>query len=622
MSNTTQWRVLQGDARKLDLPDQGVHMIVTSVPYWGLRAYLDDPQEIGREPTLQAWLDNLVDCAREWRRVLRDDGTLWVNCGDSYASSSLSDRPSNPGLTGAHDLNPERKTPSDGLKPKDLLGLHWRFAFALQADGWYLRSSIVWCKGLDWSDTEREAQEDIRQALAQVRQQAAGSLWGLSKDMKQALDCAERAVERLAMSGAAMPESVQDRPTSSYEMLFLLSKSERYFYDKAAIRVPYSVATIARVNQDTFDSQTGGPADYGSNGVNASRSARRALENLAQAIASGGDGRNARNVWRVPLDPSPVGGYQLSDGRVVNHFAAFPKGLAARAILAGTSEAGACAKCGAPFKRVERPTPEYAQLLGQDWADYEQDAQEGRGHSVGGQRPTKRGKAARGGYVTVGWVPTCRCYGEPIEEGTDCPKCRGTGMERVLHAAGRTESGYAEGTNANRLALLRQAARMTGKEYNSTFDGVETGAPCPHCLCSDCGGDGLEKAYPRGSEPYKAQRLPDRGPTSIQTDHDGRDFAKPQPTGNPCPTCGGKGATGKVNGEVWPDSVIEDWPRTPCTVLDPMGGTGQTGMAALDLGRAVVLNDLHPDYCTLMRERLAAWPCGIPRACDEHPNGH
>jgi len=555
MSNTTQWRVLQGDARKLDLPDQGVHMIVTSVPYWGLRAYLDDPQEIGREPTLQAWLDNLVDCAREWRRVLRDDGTLWVNCGDSYASSSLSDRPSNPGLTGAHDLNPERKTPSDGLKPKDLLGLHWRFAFALQADGWYLRSSIVWCKGLDWSDTEREAQEDIRQALAQVRQQAAGSLWGLSKDMKQALDCAERAVERLAMSGAAMPESVQDRPTSSYEMLFLLSKSERYFYDKAAIRVPYSVATIARVNQDTFDSQTGGPADYGSNGVNASRSARRALENLAQAIASGGDGRNARNVWRVPLDPSPVGGYQLSDGRVVNHFAAFPKGLAARAILAGTSEAGACAKCGAPFKRVERPTPEYAQLLGQDWADYEQDAQEGRGHSVGGQRPTKRGKAARGGYVTVGWVPTCRCHGGPMEEEVACPKC---------------------------------------------------------------GGDGLEKARPRGSETYRAQQLPNRNPASVQTDHDERDFAKPQPTGNPCPTCD---ATGKVNGEVWPDDVIETWPRTPCTVLDPMGGTGQTGMAALDLGRAVVLNDLHPDYYALMRERLAAWPCGIPRACDEQ-NGH
>lgn len=638
------YQVLHEDARNLSLPDCSVQMIFTSVPYWGLRKYLDDSREIGREETLEEWLDNLVACAREWRRVLRNDGTLWCNIGDTYASGGRGTNPHHRQKMGAGTASAQnlgRKVAPSGFKDKDLIMLPARLALTLQADGWYLRSAIVWAKGLDWTDAERGAQEQIRDALALVREHATGSMFGLSKELKRALKQAEKAVDRLVLSGAVMPESVTDRLTSSYEMLFLFSKSPRYYYDREAIRVGIAPASIERISSPSFANQSGGESDYGRTGVSRHRSARQALEGFAQKVHRDGNrrsfrgggaytggnsfdnstakgneeagndgasvGRNARNVWRIPVENSPSGGYQLSDGRCVAHFATFPMALATRAILASTSEAGCCAKCGAPFIRVKHPTPEYAELLGRDWADYDQDATEGRGHSVSPQRPTKRGVTATAEYATVGWAPTRRCFGEPIEAGVTCPKCRGTGKERDYPQAKRMEDSPYNVTSRN-SALRRSGGAFTTLIEQGGNGKVETGNPCSACLCPDCGGTGKEHAYPRGNEPYRAHRLPGRGPTSLNTDHDGKDFAKPQPTGRPCPTCNGIGATGVVNGEVWSPEVLEAWPRKPCMVLDPMAGTGQTGMAALDLGRSVILNDLNPDYCDLMRERLGAWP--------------
>ena len=169
------------------LPDGCVQCVVTSPPYWGLRDYGEDGQ-LGLERTPEEYVGNLVAVFREVRRVLRDDGTFWLNLGDSYASSGLSAsrqemaRTRGPLLTGG-DLPAAGRAPTpSGLKSKDLVGIPWRVAFALQADGWYLRSDIIWTKA------------------------------------------------------NPMPESVTDWPTNSHEHVFLLAKSARYFYDQDAVR--------------------------------------------------------------------------------------------------------------------------------------------------------------------------------------------------------------------------------------------------------------------------------------------------------------------------------------------------------------------------------------------------
>lgn len=185
--------ILQGDCRELlrSLPDESVQMCVTSPPYWGLRSYLpkDHPlkgSEIGQEPTPEEFIANLVSVFREVRRVLRDDGTCWINIGDTYARD---------GLHGADKNEAARKGSlrcPKGYKPKDLVGIPWMLAFALRADGWYLRQDIIWSKP----------------------------------------NC--------------MPESVQDRCTRSHEYIFMFTKQPRYYYDAEAIREPSALSTVIR----------------------------------------------------------------------------------------------------------------------------------------------------------------------------------------------------------------------------------------------------------------------------------------------------------------------------------------------------------------------------------------
>lgn len=182
-------RILVGDVRTRlsEIPDQSVQSCVTSPPYWGLRDYGNDGQ-IGLEQTPDAYVAELVNVFREVNRVLKDDGTLWLNLGDSYASARDSKASPDTLRTGdgtlvasAANRNPANLR-SAGLKHKDLVGIPWRVAFALQADGWYLRQDIIWAKP------------------------------------------------------NPMPESVTDRCTKSHEYLFLLSKSAKYYFDNQAIR--------------------------------------------------------------------------------------------------------------------------------------------------------------------------------------------------------------------------------------------------------------------------------------------------------------------------------------------------------------------------------------------------
>jgi DNA modification methylase len=182
-------RIITGDVRDVlpTLPAESVHCCVTSPPYWGLRDY-GVAGQLGLEPTPVAYVASMIKVFREVHRVLRPDGTLWLNLGDSYAGASVAGDPRVgivPGEGGKlQGRNRNGIGSVTGLKPKDLVGIPWRVAFALQADGWHLRSEIIWAKP------------------------------------------------------NPMPESVTDRPTKAHEHLFLFAKSPRYFYDAEAVREP------------------------------------------------------------------------------------------------------------------------------------------------------------------------------------------------------------------------------------------------------------------------------------------------------------------------------------------------------------------------------------------------
>lgn len=185
-------KIYQGDAADVlsGWPDGIIQTVVTSPPYWGLRDYKMNGQ-LGVESTPGTYVAKLVEVFRQVRRVLKDDGTVWLNLGDSYSGSAKGADKKNGSTSGykqqtnSGSINvPVQNWKIVGLKNKDLVGIPWRVAFALQADGWFLRSDIIWSKP------------------------------------------------------NPMPESVTDRPTKSHEYIFLLSKSERYFYDADAIKEP------------------------------------------------------------------------------------------------------------------------------------------------------------------------------------------------------------------------------------------------------------------------------------------------------------------------------------------------------------------------------------------------
>ena len=177
-------KILQGNCldKLKELPDQSINTCITSPPYWGLRDY-GEGEQLGLEDTPEEFVNNLVEVFREVKRVLRDDGTVWLNLGDSYSSGGRTTT-TNQSLRGDKDYGVTRPKPSKGIKPKDLIGIPWRVAFALQQDGWYLRQDIIWHKP------------------------------------------------------NPMPESVRDRCTKAHEYIFLLSKSPKYYFDNEAIKEP------------------------------------------------------------------------------------------------------------------------------------------------------------------------------------------------------------------------------------------------------------------------------------------------------------------------------------------------------------------------------------------------
>lgn len=359
-------RLLTGDCRHVlaTLPDASVQCIVTSPPYWGLRDY-GHAEQIGLEATPEEYIANLIAVFDAARRVLRDDGTLWLNLGDCYATGAgkVGECPGG-GEQGARwrgDTRPSarrdrapvdprtqpNRMPQAVLKPKDLVGIPWRVAFALQADGWWLRSDIIWAKP------------------------------------------------------NPMPESIKDRPTKAHEYVFLLAKSRTYFYDAAAAREPYQHGPFGdHARRAVRDEQSAVPGAPPHRGLRRSGNRRRTLadgapgdrpaDHLGRGVpwVEGESGRNLRSVWPIATRPYPEA-----------HFATFPPELARRCIVAGTSESGACACCGAPYARIVDVVGVGRYVVGK-----------GEAKARSGLRTQFSGGERNGPIInTRGWRPTCGC---------------------------------------------------------------------------------------------------------------------------------------------------------------------------------------------------------------------
>jgi DNA modification methylase len=329
-------------------------------------------QQLGLEATPDEYVARMVEIFREVRRVLRPDGTLWLNLGDSYASNGTKKSGGNAsearetGIHGSFKVNtsalrnrtyagvPNRRP--DGLKPKDLCMIPARVAIALQDDGWWLRSDIIWAKP------------------------------------------------------NPMPESVTDRPTKSHEYLFLLSKGPRYFFDQESVREQYADPDREWWNEPisegtlTDERRPRPKGGWGDGGVVSSRPGRgpdgRKVTSVAGADGSlqhrDGErwpnraGRNIRSVWEIPTQ-------SYSDA----HFAVFPEELPRRCIAAGTSEHGCCPECGVPWERETETT----RMVVASSAKADARREQGLRTTIGGtmlESPTS---------TTVGWRPGCDCGG-------------------------------------------------------------------------------------------------------------------------------------------------------------------------------------------------------------------
>jgi DNA modification methylase len=254
-----------GDCRAImrDWAHEGIkaQTCVTSPPYFGLRDYGVDGQ-IGLEQTPEEYVAAMVEVFQCVRDVLADDGTLWLNIGDSYAGAGYSNHKGTGG-TQRTDGGKQRHLSGTGRKNKDLIGIPWMLAFALRADGWYLRQDIIWHKP------------------------------------------------------NPMPESVRDRCTKAHEYIFLLSKSDRYFFDSEAMREPCSKDTQRRAAKG-HTRGAGGKID-------ASRQDADTLRGGHAKVIDVSRGRNRRSVWSVPVRP-----YKGA------HFATFPPALIEPCVLAGS----------------------------------------------------------------------------------------------------------------------------------------------------------------------------------------------------------------------------------------------------------------------------------------------
>lgn len=277
------------------LPERSIQTCVTSPPYYRLRDYGVEGQ-IGLEETPGDYVEKMVKVFREVRRVLKDDGTLWLNLGDSYNGSGKGGNPEGSPYTkqktNAGSLL-DRPTRIEGLKPKDLIGIPWMVAFALRADGWYLRQDIIWNKP------------------------------------------------------NPMPESVTDRCTKAHEYIFLLTKNKSYYYDQDAIREPYAEASLPRALRGASDKNKWVEGAPGSTAHTISQPRKNVRKQFEKEHGGGGSGLKGHSGYKSAdgrLLINPLGRNKWSVWKVPTvaykgaHFATFPPNLIEPCILAGSAK--------------------------------------------------------------------------------------------------------------------------------------------------------------------------------------------------------------------------------------------------------------------------------------------
>ncbi len=392
-------RVLHGNNMDVlpTLEPGSVHCCITSPPYWGLRSYLapDDDlkqKEIGLEATPEAYVASMVAVFREVKRVLRDDGTLWMNLGDSYwagkgqnGSSKARRTADERGYTQPCGTVMMDTRPQDGkhdtIKPKDLVGIPWRVAFALQADGWYLRSDIIWHKP------------------------------------------------------NPMPESVTDRPTKSHEYLFLLTKSERYYYDAEAIK-------------EESTGQTGAAANWAREAKDTLHPGQGYKQHRAERIPTEQNGtRNKRTVWTVPSA-------HFSGA----HFATFPPNLITPCILAGCP-VQCCPTCGKGWERDTERIPS-----GYDGSKYGEAACNATGGAISGGTAKSTLGSSNGKLTaqtrTIGFRPACDCGETATIPGTVLDPFGGSGTTGMV--------AYEHGRSAVLVELSKEYAKLIDQRLTTT----------------------------------------------------------------------------------------------------------------------------------------------------------
>lgn len=388
------YKLITASAHDTGLPAKSIHLGVTSPPYYGLRAY-DGDQDVewapvsykvlaglpsidipamrcglGAEPTPEAFIGHLMLVMREMWRVLRDDGIFFVNLGDSYAGSggAHTHDHANPGISRSADRDGvpakyredggrgmEKK--GEGIKPKDMMMIPSLFALAARADGWYLRSNMPWIKR------------------------------------------------------NGMPDSTADRPSTVIENIFMLAKSEKYFFDVQAVKQPIAESSKGRLSQD-IENQTGAPRANGGAKTNGNLKAGGSVEN----------GRNFRSsdfffrTWQGMLtnEAGPMAMVVNTKGYSAAHFATWPVDLVATMIKAGSSERGVCPACGASWERITEKSGEsstekakrlgYSEKRGSGGALVRNNLDYAGGHGSNIRES-----------ITTGWQPTCTCdASEPI----------------------------------------------------------------------------------------------------------------------------------------------------------------------------------------------------------------
>lgn len=573
-----EWlQVWLGDCRAMmrEMPEESVHLVVTSPPYWSLRAYGTEPQvwggdpahehewsgpqrskaktggtgastlgaasgghgisddgiersqkrqahegtesascgcgawlgELGQEPSPDRYVANLVDVFREVRRVLRPDGLVFLNIGDTYAA----ERGGTPmpaetfaGGIGGHGDEAShrgrgqgpaahRKASAYGLKHKDLCLIPSRVALALQEDGWWVRNDIIW-------------------ALPNP-----------------------------------MPESVRDRLTSSYEHVFMLAKSARYYFDQDAVREPHTDTTLNRVKYGLHHRHPDG-IGVGIPPVSTDKMGDR-FANPA--------GRNRRDFWLIP-----------SKSYTGAHYAVMPEKLVEPCIRAGTSEKGVCPTCGAPWTRVtERIREERGDAFGtKDIGEFD--------HGQAGS-PYQQLVAIE----TIGWLATCEHGADP--ELRECPECGAAYVE---------------------VDAIDPWEQFTDRTREQSIRAVEIAKS-----------KGLTVAH---IVALRASGITDTGKATVTQNGTGRNTEDVQRLASEA-----KEALGGYTREFtflppktlgWVPSCEHGVPdNAPAVVLDPFGGSGTVAKVAQSLSRRAILIDLKAEYMDQQMTRNAQMPLGL-----------